>query len=237
MSDLNKLDQYLAPRLKTLEDEVAQLRQSIGSIASFGALKEVDVYTFPHGAKPVRQTEGAIGFDAYARAVVDPTSKPTEDNPLRETLADFHKTEDWRYRLHESLHEWVLEDAADERKYQIALPPGKRLMVGLGFATKMNYPMFYWVAPRSGYAARGITVANSPGTVDPDYRGEAGALIENNSNEDFVISHNMRLVQVIFSLALVPSLNSVDNHSELGSTTRGRAVLGLRVLMMSIDVN
>ena len=39
------------------------------------------------------------------------------------------------------------------------------------------FPMFYWVAPRSGLASRwGITVTNAPGTVDPDYRGEAGVL-------------------------------------------------------------
>ncbi|CAN5611135.1 hypothetical protein BH23PAT2_BH23PAT2_06470 [soil metagenome] len=219
-------DGSIESRVYMLELELSHLRRSIGDIATIGALTDVDVHTFPNGAKPVRQTEGAIGFDAYSRAVVDPTSKPSADNPLRSTLADFQKTRDWKSKVHESLHEWAVEDTADKRKYAIALPPSNRLMVGLGFATMMEFPMFYWVAPRSGYAAKGITVANSPGTVDPDYRGEAGALIENNSETDFIISHNMRVVQVIFSLALIPSLNSVDSHSELDDTTRGAGGFG-----------
>ena len=216
----------LEGRVKELEDEIQSLRQSIGSIATLGVLNQVDFYTFPNGKRPERQTDGAIGFDAYSRAVVDPGSKPTDTSPLRDTLADFQKDQDWQYYLHESLHDWVVDDETDEQKYAIALPPKNRLMVGLGFATKMEYPMFYWVAPRSGYAARGITVANSPGTVDPDYRGEAGALIENNSSNDFVISHNMRVVQIIFSLALIPSLNEVDSHDKLGNTNRGAGGFG-----------
>ena len=213
-------------RLRSVESELSSLREAIGSIATLRALSEVDIHTFPGGKEPVRQTEGAIGFDAYSRAIVDPYSKPTPENPLRRTIADFEKTPDWRDKIDTSVQDWIIKDDTNEDKYAVALPPSERLMVGLGFATKMEYPMFYWVAPRSGYAAKGITVANSPGTVDPDYRGEAGALIENNSNKEFVISHNMRVVQVIFSLALIPSINRVDAHEELGGTNRGAGGFG-----------
>ena len=53
------------------------------------------------------------------------------------------------------------------------MDPGESVLVGIGFITEMEWPMFYWVAPRSGLAAKwGITVTNAPGTVDPDYRIE-----------------------------------------------------------------
>jgi dUTPase len=164
-------------RLLQVEHELGLLKRSLGGIASFGALTSTEIFVFDDGSMPVRQTEGAIGYDAFARAVVDPLAKPTENNPLRRTVADFKLGDDWEERIDTEVKEWVVPDADDPNKYAISLPPQKRLMVGLGFATKMHFPMFYWVAPRSGYAARGITVANSPGTVDPDYRGEAGALI------------------------------------------------------------
>lgn len=219
-------DDQLETRLLRVENELDALLQTVGSIATFRALSEVDIYTFEGGAEPVRQTEGAIGYDAFSRAIVDPLTKPTAKMPLRQTLADFNKTPGWETRINPSIRDWVIEDTPDNTKYEVALPPGERLMIGLGFATKMEFPMFYWVAPRSGYAARGITVANSPGTVDPDYRGEAGALIENNSGEDFIIGHNMRVVQVIFSLALIPHINTVGSHAELGDTARGAGGFG-----------
>lgn len=212
----------LETRVRELEAELDSIKLALGSTAAFKAMHSVEIFTFSEGKKPMRQTEGAIGFDAYSRAVVDPTPKPTANHPLRDTLADFRRDNP----VHESLQDWVVEDKNNPSKYAIALPPQERLMVGLGFATSMHYPMFYWVAPRSGYAAKGITVANSPGVVDPDYRGEAGALIENNSREDFVITHNMRIVQIIFNVASIPNLNSVDCHSELGDTTRGAGGFG-----------
>lgn len=214
-------------RLEFLEEEMLALRQALGNVATLTDFTQVGVHKFEGGSLPVRQTDGAIGFDAFARAIVDPRSKATIDNPLRRTMADFNRTSGWSDRLDPDLKDWAVDDPNSRPdRYAIELPPGERLMVGLGFATDMKYPMYYWVAPRSGFASRGITVANSPGTVDPDYRGEAGALVENNSKEAFVISHNMRVVQVIFGLALIPKIIEVSDHSELGDTKRGAGGFG-----------
>lgn len=219
---LNARVAALEARLTDTEAELAFFREALGSVATLGAFTDVEFYVFPGGQLPVRQTELAIGYDAYARAVVDPLSKPRDDNPLRRTMADFDKKQDgWESRLDDKLHDWLVDDPINEDQYAVSLPPGERLMVGLGYATSMAFPLLYWVAPRSGYAARGITVANSPGTVDPDYRGEAGALVENNSENDFVITRNMRIVQVIFMLAMIPGQKVVPTHDQLGPTGRG----------------
>src|SRR3989344_1811948 len=62
---------------------------------------------------------------------------------------------------------------------------------------EMDRPMFYWVAPRSGLAAKwGITITNAPGTVDPDYRGEAGVLVYNRNPHTFDLWHGMRVAQI-----------------------------------------
>lgn len=220
----------LRKRVEALEDELKEMiefRKALGGIASLQVLTEAHIHVFKGGRLPARQTDGAIGFDAYARAIIDESSKPTETKPLRDTRADFIKNDGWINRLDSRLFGWVDEnDPQDSGKYVISLPPGERVMVGLGFATRMDFPMFYWVAPRSGLASRGITIANSPGTVDPDYRGEAGALLENNSKNNFDISHDMRIAQIIFGFALIPRLHSVKTHQDLGGTRRGAGGFG-----------
>jgi len=215
-------------RLQFVEGELDALHQLLGGVASIRELLTVDYHVFPGGRAPLRATDGAIGFDAYARALVDETSKPTADNPLRRTRGDFVKADDtaWKELIDENLRDFAKEDPQDSRKWELHLPPNERVMVGLGIATRMAFPLFYWVAPRSGFASIGVTVANSPGTVDPDYRGEAGALVENNSRRDFIISHQMRIVQLIFSPALIPRLHEVSQHSELGGTNRGAGGFG-----------
>lgn len=90
----------------------------------------------------------------------------------------------------------------------------------------MPFPMFYWVAPRSGLAARwGITVTNAPGTVDPDYRGEAGVLVYNGNNHPFLLRKDMRIAQVIFQTALIPAFEVAD-YNQLSQTTRGTKGFG-----------
>jgi len=214
--------------LKFVKDELGHLRHAMGDIASFEVFTQAKFFVFPGGREPTRQTLGAIGFDAYARAIVDPDSKPTGSNPLRMPLGDFAKIggRNWQKHIHPSIRDWAVDDEINETKYAINLPVGEQLMVGLGIATEMQFPLFYWVAPRSGYASKGITVANSPGTVDPDYRGEAGALIKNNSKEPFNISHTQRVVQLLFGIAMIPELLEVTSHEELSSTKRGAGGFG-----------
>lgn len=82
----------------------------------------------------------------------------------------------------------------------VVLCPGERALVktGLSIAVPIGYEL--QVRPRSGLALKhGITVLNSPGTVDSGYRGEIGAILINHSNEWFHITKGMRIAQGVVS--------------------------------------
>ena len=82
----------------------------------------------------------------------------------------------------------------------IALKPLERTLVKTGLFIELPIGYEAQVRPRSGLAfKKGITVLNSPGTVDADYRGEIGVILVNLSNEDFVIENGERIAQLIIA--------------------------------------
>ncbi len=180
---------------------------------------EIKMHVLPGGLLPKRQTDGAIGFDVHLRAIVSVTDMDPENQSLRRTLFNF---KDPAAELDIASH---VERIDGELVYR--LDPGESVLVGIGFIAEMKYPMFYWVAPRSGLASRwGITVTNAPGTVDPDYRGEAGVLVYNRTDKPYHLRHNMRIAQIIFQWALIPSIEQVASHQDLGMTRRGTGGFG-----------
>ena len=110
----------------------------------------------------------------------------------------------------------------------IILAPNQRKAVstGLFFELPENYEI--QVRPRSGFALKnGISVLNSPGTIDSDYRGEIAVILINHSNEDFVIKDGDRIAQIVLTKfetiewSEVNSINSTDRGSGgFGSTGR-----------------
>jgi len=101
----------------------------------------------------------------------------------------------------------------------MTLLPGKMVVVptGLHFAIPEGYEI--QVRPRSGLAFKNqITVLNSPGTIDSDYRGELKVLLINLGDEPFVIEPNMRIAQIV--LAPVVAAEFVVTE-ELSETVRG----------------
>ena len=85
-------------------------------------------------------------------------------------------------------------------KETITLKPLERTIVKTGLFIALPVGFEAQVRPRSGLAAKkGITVLNSPGTVDADYRGEIGVILVNLSNEDFVINDGERIAQLIIA--------------------------------------
>src|SRR3989344_9526535 len=143
---------------------------------------QIRMHILPGGKIPVRQTDGAIGFDVYLRAIVSATEMDQRNKNFRKTLFDFNMIVEQEAAQH--VH--AIEDG--ELVYR--MDPGESVLVGIGFVTEMKFPMFYWVAPRSGLASKyGITVTNAPGTVDPDYRGEAGVLVYNRNEKHFDLRH------------------------------------------------
>jgi len=82
----------------------------------------------------------------------------------------------------------------------IMLKPLQRAIIKTGLYIALPVGFEAQVRPRSGLAAKkGITVLNSPGTVDADYRGEIGVILVNLSNEDFVINDGERVAQLVIA--------------------------------------
>ena len=108
----------------------------------------------------------------------------------------------------------------------IVLKPLDRVMVKTGLYIQMPLGVEAQVRPRSGLAIKsGLTVLNSPGTIDSDYRGEICVILINLSNEDFEIKSGDRIAQLVFAkhesvgLEVTDSLEkSVRGESGFGST-------------------
>lgn len=82
----------------------------------------------------------------------------------------------------------------------ITLKPLGRTVVKTGLFIELPIGYEAQVRPRSGLAAKkGITVLNSPGTIDADYRGEIGVILVNFSNEDFIIENGERIAQLVIA--------------------------------------
>jgi dUTP pyrophosphatase len=106
----------------------------------------------------------------------------------------------------------------------ITLPPGARCLVPTGLAIALPEGFEAQVRPRSGLAAKhGITVLNSPGTIDCDYRGEVKVPLINHGHEDFIIARGDRIAQMVIAPVMRIGWTEVDN---LGKTARGAGGFG-----------
>lgn len=102
----------------------------------------------------------------------------------------------------------------------ITLKPLERAIVKTGLFIALPAGFEAQVRPRSGLAAKkGITVLNSPGTVDADYRGEIGVILVNLSNEDFVVNDGERIAQLVIAKHERVSWQEVEvlNETERGA--------------------
>ncbi|QNM85017.1 dUTP diphosphatase [Polaribacter pectinis] len=106
----------------------------------------------------------------------------------------------------------------------ITLKPLERAIVKTGLFIALPVGFEAQVRPRSGLAAKkGITVLNSPGTVDADYRGEIGVILVNLSNEDFIVNDGERIAQLIIAKHERVNWKEVEVLSE---TERGSGGFG-----------
>jgi len=106
----------------------------------------------------------------------------------------------------------------------IVLSPGERALVPTGIALELPDGYEVQIRPRSGLALRnGITLVNSPGTIDPDYRGEIAVIVINHGTETFSIKSGDRIAQMVFSRFIRVTFTEV---TELGETARGEGGFG-----------
>ena len=100
----------------------------------------------------------------------------------------------------------------------LLLPRGEIALVPTGLAIEVPEGFEMQVRPRSGLAAKhGITLPNSPATIDSDYRGEVRVIVQNLGSEPFVIERGMRIAQMV--LQRVPRVEWVET-GELTATSR-----------------
>ena len=106
----------------------------------------------------------------------------------------------------------------------VILKPLERKLIPTGLFVEIPAGFEAQIRPRSGLALKkGITVLNSPGTIDADYRGEVGIILINLSNEDFVIENGERICQMIIASHETVQWNLVE---KLVETERGHGGFG-----------
>ena len=106
----------------------------------------------------------------------------------------------------------------------ISLDPKQRTLIGTGLFFEISQGFEVQIRPRSGLALKhGVTVLNSPGTIDADYRGEIKVILINHGEEPFLIEHEMRIAQMVVSKYQQVQFKLVK---ELTSSERGSGGFG-----------
>ena len=109
-----------------------------------------------------------------------------------------------------------------DKPIKIAPNSSSLIPTGLSIAFSEDYEV--QIRPRSGLAAKNnITVLNTPGTIDSDYRGEIKIILFNHGNQEFIINNNDRVAQMIFTPVIKMNLEETDN---LPDSIRGKDGFG-----------
>jgi len=104
------------------------------------------------------------------------------------------------------------------------LKPGERKIISTGIKMAVPEGFEAQVRPKSGLAAKhGISVVNTPGTIDSGYRGIVGVILINHGNEEFIIEKNMKIAQMVINKIEIADIEEVQ---ELDDTTRGEGGFG-----------
>lgn len=105
----------------------------------------------------------------------------------------------------------------------VEIPSHSTRKVPCGFAMELPSGYEAQIRSRSGLAWKGLVVANSPGTIDSDYRGEVCVLLRNDSSQNFIVKEGDRIAQMI--IAKVPHVMLVESE-ELSDSARGDGGFG-----------
>ena len=106
----------------------------------------------------------------------------------------------------------------------INLEPGKSCLVPTGLSVAFPQEYEIQIRPRSGLAAKNnISVLNTPGTIDSDYRGEIKIILFNHSNDNFIIKNNDRIAQMVLTPIIKMEL---EETNELPESIRGEGGFG-----------
>ena len=111
----------------------------------------------------------------------------------------------------------------------IILKPGEINLIKTGIAIALEKGYEAQVRPRSGLALKnGITVLNTPGTIDSDYRGEVCIIMINHSKQDFTITRGMRIAQMVIAACVQAEIVEVNNLDETARGVGGFGSTGVK---------
>ena len=105
-------------------------------------------------------------------------------------------------------------------KYNVIIKKGEHVLVPTGISIALPFGYEGQIRPRSGLANKhGITILNSPGTIDADYRGEIGVILINHGNTDYVVKRGDRIAQLVIAKVEMVEFEEVNElpESERGS--------------------
>ena len=106
----------------------------------------------------------------------------------------------------------------------ITLTPGEKQLISTGIAVAIPKDFEIQIRPRSGIAAKNsISVLNTPGTIDSDYRGEIKVILFNHGSNDFLINNKDRIAQMVLTPVVKMNLEETD---DLPNTVRGEGGFG-----------
>ena len=109
-------------------------------------------------------------------------------------------------------------------KEPVTLKPQKSCLIPTGISVAFQDDFEIQIRPRSGLAAKNsISVLNTPGTIDSDYRGEIKVILYNHGNSDFLINNQDRIAQMVLTPVIKMNLEETDNLPE---TIRGEGGFG-----------
>ena len=115
-------------------------------------------------------------------------------------------------------------DLSANIKNSIKIEPGKTSIIPTGISVSIPKNFEIQIRPRSGLAAKcQISVLNTPGTIDADYRGEIKVILINLSNKTFIVENGARIAQMVVCPVIKAKLKEVE---DLDSTTRGSGGFG-----------
>lgn len=122
------------------------------------------------------------------------------------------------------LHAHILTE--QDRPSKSIIPPNSTVNIGTGLLIEPPPLHFLMVLPRSGLGKYSISVANSPGLIDPDYRGEVRVLVYNGSYVNYWVEHGMRIAQLIVLPMVRGVVMQEIEKEELSPTKRGEKGFG-----------
>lgn len=110
---------------------------------------------------------------------------------------------------------------------EIRLKPQSRSLVRTGISVQLPRATEGQIRPRSGLALQhGVTILNSPGTIDQGFRGEISVLLVNLGDRDFEVMPGMKIAQLVISNVVAVNVQEVDDLRELSSSNRGQEGFG-----------